>query len=150
MKVNLKYESIDSDGEKQLSKVVAVMEIRPENYKLTFVEDLSGEGRTTKSTMYISSDSLRIIRKGELNTDFMFGPSLVHNTNYATPYGNLPVTITTKKFDFSESHLDSRESVPKKSCDFHPDFCLSVSASYDIEMNGAKIPMSIKVSVTLI
>ena len=100
MKVNLEYESIDADGEKQLSKVAAIMEVRSDNYKLTFIEDLSGEGKTTRSTMYLSPENMRIIRKGELNTDFMFGPALVHNTNYATPYGNLPVTITTREFSF--------------------------------------------------
>ena len=149
MKVNLEYESIDADGEKQLSKVIAIMEIRPEDYKLTFVEDLSGEGKTTRSTMYLSPESMRIIRKGELNTDFMFGPALVHNTNYATPYGNLPVTITTKEFDFFASHPEISGGNMLNGGVLSLDYSLNVSTSYDIEMNGTKMPMSMRVNVTL-
>ena len=149
MKVNLEYESIDADGEKQLSKVAAIMEVRKDNYKLTFIEDLSGEGKTTRSTMYLSPENMRIIRKGELNTDFMFGPALVHNTNYATPYGNLPVTITTKDFSFLPSHPDILGDNMLSDVSLPADFSLNVSTSYDIEMNGAKMPMSMRVRVTL-
>lgn len=149
MKVNLEYESIDADGEKQISRVAAIMDVRMKDYKLSFVEDLSGDGKTTISTMYLSPDSMRIIRKGEVITDFMFGEALTHNTNYATPYGNLPVTISTNEFTFSVSHPDFRETIFAKNGDAPCDFCISAYVSYDILMNGVKMPMSMKVRVTL-
>lgn len=149
MKVNLEYESIDADGEKQISRVAAIMDIRLKDYKLSFVEDLSGEGKNTGSTMYLSPESMRIIRKGEVSTDLMFGEHLIHNTNYVTPYGNLPVTVTTKEFNFSVSHLDFRDAKLLKNVDAACDFWIIAYASYDIEMNGVKMPMSMKVRVTL-
>lgn len=149
MKVNVEYESIDADGEKQISKVAAVMDMRLKDYKISFAEDLSGDGKITGSTMYLSADSMRIIRKGEVNTDFMFGENLIHDTNYFTPYGNLPVTISTKKFKFSVSHPDFQGNMHVKKSDVPRDFWISAYASYDILMNGVKMPMSIKVSVTL-
>ena len=148
MKVNLEYESIDMDGEKHISSVLAIMEIRDTDYRLVFVEDLSGEGKMTRSTMYLSSDSVRIIREGELKTDFMFARDLVHNTGYATPYGLLPVTLTTKAFDFSVSHPDFKEKNALRSESFPKDFLLSAFVEYDIEMSGQSMPMRIKVVVT--
>ena len=148
MKVNLEYESIDMEGEKSLSKVMAIMEIRESDYRLVFVEDLSGEGNMTRSTMMLSEEGMRIIRKGELNTDFMFGPALVHNTNYATPYGNLPISLITKEFTFSVSHPEFREENPIKSGDVPDGFCISSYAAYDIVLSGQKMSMSMKVRVT--
>lgn len=149
MKVNLEYESIDATGEKSSSKVFAIMEIRERDYKLVFVEDLSGEGRMTRSTMLLSEDSLRLIRQGELNTDFMFGPALTHNTSYQTPYGTVPVTLITEEYNFFVSHPFHKEDNPFTGKDVPEDFRLVVSAKYSLEMQGQEgLPMSIRINVS--
>lgn len=149
MKVNLEYESVDVTGEKSGSKVSAILEIRETDYKLVFVEDLSGEGRMTRSTMLLSDEGLRLIRKGELNTDFMFGPALVHNTSYQTPYGALPVTLTTEEYEFFISHPFHKEENPFSEKDVPEDFRMVVSAKYSLEIQGQEaLPMSICINVT--
>lgn len=149
MKVFLEYESIDMTGEKSSSKVFAIMEIRDTDYKLVFVEDLSGEGRVTRSTMVLSEDGLRLIRKGELNTDFMFGPALVHNTSYQTPYGAIPVTLVTEDYDFFVSHPFHKEDSPFQEKNVPKDFRLVASAKYALEIEGQEaLPMSIRINVT--
>ena len=95
MKVNIEIESVDVSGEIIKTKNFAIMDVREFDFRLTYVEDLSGEGIKTRSTMFVSPEELRIIRKGELNTDFMYGKNVVHNTSYRTPYGAFPVTVTT-------------------------------------------------------
>ncbi|MBE5944443.1 MAG: DUF1934 domain-containing protein [Lachnospiraceae bacterium] len=151
MKVNLEYESIDGTGEKSSSKVFALMEIRATDYKLVFVEDLSGEGHMTRSTMYISEEGLRIIRQGELNTDFMFGPDLVHNTVYDTPYGRLPVTLTTQDYNFFVSHPFHREDDPFAEVNVPEDFSLVVSTEYMLQVDAQDtMPMSIQVKVSAV
>ncbi len=111
MKVNIQFESTDADKEITYSNVTAVMEVRPADYRLTFVEDLSGDGNKTRSTIIITEDSLRLTRSGELNTDFIYGSGMVHNTSYGTPYGTMPVTVTTKEFSCSVGHMGKTHMV---------------------------------------
>ena len=133
MKVNLEYESIDADGEKTKAKTMALMDEISTGYKLTFVEDLSGEGRKTRSTMYVSSTGFRLIRQGELNTDFMFGPDLLHNTLYGTPYGTLPVVISTKSFSYNGRNEQ---------------YIFTIKVSYTLQIEGQEpTPMEIAVKV---
>ncbi len=148
MKVNLEYETIDEDDEKQSSKVMAVMEIRPSDYRLVFVEDLSGDGHPTKSTMFISPSYLRLIRGGELSADYMFSRDLVHNTNLATPYGNFPMSITTTSYEFSASHPELVEANPLRSGDVPEDYLITAMADYKLSLDGRETTMTMKVSIT--
>lgn len=100
MKVNIRFESTDTDGQVSVSDICAMMQKRENDYRLVYVEDLSGEGKMTKSTMLLSENSLRITRKGELNTDFMYGKAMTHHTSYGTPYGMFPVTLETENYEF--------------------------------------------------
>ncbi|MBQ8412575.1 MAG: DUF1934 domain-containing protein [Lachnospiraceae bacterium] len=148
MKVNLEYESIDMDGETHTSKVLALMEIKKLYYRLVFVEDLSGEGSMTRSIMMLSKEAMRLIRKGEINTDFVFDTTLTHNTSYVTPFGNIPVTLTTETYDFSVSHPEFEEENPMSKEIIPADFSINAYASYYISIDGQAIPMSMKVKVT--
>lgn len=141
MKVKLEYESIDMDGEKHTSMVTAIMEPGEEGHRFTFMEDLSGEGRLTRSTMLISQDFMRLTRKGELNTEFFFGRDMVHNTGYETPYGVFPITLTTKEFSLEESHVIRGARLPE-------DYSLNLYTAYNLDINGQQLPMSIRVKVT--
>ena len=71
MKVNIQFESTDTDGAVSVSNISAVMQKRENDYRLVYVEDLSGDGKMTKSIMLLSDTGLRITRTGELRTDFM-------------------------------------------------------------------------------
>ena len=141
MKVKLEYESGDANGEKHTSVVTAVMKPGKENHRLTFMEDLSGEGNVTRSTMLISMDSMRLIRRGELDTEFFFGRDMVHNTGYKTPCGIFPVTITTREFEVKESHMLKEGILPEN-------YSLTLYTTYILGINGEELPMSIKVRVT--
>lgn len=110
MKVNIEFESTDDQGEVFVTKVFAVMEIRRFDYRLVYVEDLSGEGRMTKSTMFLSDRELRIQRTGELDTDFIYGKAMIHHTTYGTPYGTLPVTLETEDYTFSVGRVGDNVS----------------------------------------
>lgn len=100
MKVNIHFETKDMEGHTEKSSVMAVLERRKNDYRLVYVEDLSGEGNMTKSTLTISEDSLRILRDGEIVTDFAYGNALIHNTVYKSQYGTMPLTITTSRYDY--------------------------------------------------
>lgn len=132
MKVNIEFENTDHDGEVTRSTVFAIMEKRAHDYRFVYVEDLSGDGNMTRSTLIVSKHGLRIIRQGELNTDFMYEPRLVHNTTYATPYGKFPVSIETKEYSYTEGG----------------DNILSADVKYYLSMNGDEpLNMRIKIKV---
>ena len=76
MKVRLEFKNTDADGEITTSLVTAMMEIREQDYRLLYAEDLSGDGKLTKSTLTISDEGMRIIRNGELTTDFMYADNM--------------------------------------------------------------------------
>lgn len=140
MKVNIEIESVDITGEKIKTKNFAIMDIREFDFRLVYVEDLSGEGIKTRSTLFVSPEELRIIRKGELNTDFMYGKNVVHNTNYITPYGTFPVTLTTLsyKYDFQGDLEDETQG-----------FAINVATTYTLQVgHDEPIKMSIKLSIT--
>lgn len=106
MRVNLVIESTDGEGTKSRSENTALMYKHNDGYRLTYSEDLSGEGEITKTTMYINSSELRIIRRGELTTDFIYSEAVTHNTAYETPFGNLPITLITEKYECIDNFLE--------------------------------------------
>lgn len=140
MKVNLEIESMDISGEVIKTKNFAIMDIRDFDFRLTFVEDLSGEGIKTRSTMFVSPEELRIIRKGELNTDFIYGKNMVHNTSYITPYGAFPVTVTTLSYKYEfEGDLEDEEI----------GFAINVETSYTLQVGEDEpMKMSIRLCIT--
>ena len=102
MKVNIAFETTDMDGEISKTSQFAVMERTKDGYRLVYVEDVLNNGNKIKATMLVTNDSLRVIRSGAVNCDFMYGTAMVHNTSYETPYGKFPVTLTTKSYFFEE------------------------------------------------
>lgn len=140
MKVNIEIESVDISGEIIKTKNFAVMDIREFDFRLVYVEDLSGDGHKTRSTLFVSPEELRIIRKGELNTDFMYGKNVVHNTSYITPYGAFPVTVTTQlyKYEF-EGDIDDDDI----------GFAINVSTTYTLQIGDDEpMRMSLKMCIT--
>lgn len=105
MKVRIEFETEDAQGEILTSQVPAMLEVRRFDYRLVYVENLSGDDKAnranlTRSTMLLSENGMRITRTGELNTDFMYAKAMVHNTTYGTPYGTIPVTLETEDYHF--------------------------------------------------
>lgn len=136
MKVNIRFESTDTDGQVSVSDICAMMQKRENDYRFVYVEDLSGEGKMTKSTMLLSENSLRIIRKGELNTDFMYGKAMIHHTSYETPYGMFPVTLETENYEFM---ADNEECI------------VCAEAGYKLVMDGQEpLFMHMKIYVTAV
>lgn len=140
MKVNIEIESVDMNGEVIKTKNFAIMDVRDFDFRLVYVEDLSGDGKKTRSTLFVSPEELRIIRKGELNTDFMYGKNVVHNTSYITPYGAFPVTITTLSYKYElEGDLEDEDI----------GFAINVATSYTLQVGEDEpMRMSIRICIT--
>lgn len=138
MRVKVIVESMDQDGITSRSENTAVIFKENEGYRLTYSEDLSGEGTLTKTTMHISPFELRIIRRGELITDFIYGEALTHNTSYETPLGTIPITLITESYEFTdELHKTDGGHI-------------SISSSYTLDMGDSLMPpssMSMNISI---
>ena len=128
MRVNLIVESTDSEGAKSRSENAAIMYKHNDGYRLTYSEDLSGEGQITKTTMYINASELRILRRGELTTDFIYSESVTHNTAYETPFGNLPITLTTEKYEYIDNFLENELGE------------ITINSSYLLDMGDSLTP----------
>ncbi len=153
MKVNIEFESTDARGEVSVTNVFAVMEIRRFDYRLVYVEDLSGEGRMTRSTMFLSDKELRIRRIGELDTDFIYGKAMIHHTTYGTPYGILPVTLETENYDFSVGRVGDADSESQSSewegTGLPDDFEIRAKTDYRLIMGGQEpLSMCMKIRIT--
>ena len=142
MKAIIEFENTDADGEVTKSKVSAVMEVRQNDFRLVYVEDLSGDGKLTKSTLTLSGDSMRIIRKGELTTDFIYGMNLIHNTTYQTPYGTLPVVVETENYSFEA------EGVSEENNALQENFRLQVQTAYKLIVGGEE-PLKLNMKITV-
>lgn len=143
MKVNLRFESKDPSGEMNISNVMAVMEVRNQDFKLVFVEDLSGEGKTTKSTIILGRNELRLIRDGEIKADFIFGINMVHNTSYSTIYGDIPVTLESKLFEMAVRGCEDDNMFKLKKS-----FMISARVTYDLIIANEPQPMDMRLTVT--
>ena len=127
MQVKVIIESTDQDGIKSKSENFAIMSDDKNGYRLEYSEDLSGEGILTDTIMLISSSELRIIRRGELESDFIYSNALTHNTSYNTPFGVIPITIVTNSYEYLDMLHDA-------------DTGINISSSYTIDMGDSLTP----------
>ena len=73
MKAVIEFENVDVEtGEVMRSQVTALASMTEQGMKLTYVEDVSGDGHKTRCTMIFSDNRLRVTRSGELNSDFVY------------------------------------------------------------------------------
>ncbi len=155
MQVNIEFETTDDDGQVSKSHNFAIMEKNRVGYRLVYVEDLSGEGKMTRSTMVISPYEMRIIRKGELNMDFIYGPNMVHNTSYMTPYGNFPVTLETQSYSYDvQGKVDTpNQNIVEREIsavsEEEKGFAIRINIEYALSMSGqAPMNMGMKICIT--
>lgn len=98
--VNLFTKSIQIDKTGDKNEIEFFVEgnyvVKNDYIYITYKESpISGmEGTTT--TLKISANSLSILRFGTYNSKLEFRRNEKTLTNYQTPYGNIPITITTK------------------------------------------------------
>ncbi|MDE6026365.1 MAG: DUF1934 domain-containing protein [Lachnospiraceae bacterium] len=135
MKVNIKFITTDENGDRTESEVFAVMESQGKrNYRLVYVEDLSGSKQITRSTLQINPRNMRVTKRGEITSDLIYEEGLVHNAVYGLPFGNIPVTVKTEKYLFEE----------------HSDGSKAVETTYLLSMNGdAEPPLSMSLSLLI-
>lgn len=148
MKVKIKVESTDCFGEIMRTETNAILEDREHDHKISYVENLSEDNIKTRTTIYISSSSMRIIRDGEIKSDLIFSNGLQHNTNYNTPFGSIPVCVETKRYDFvgrtgNVSDDMFASDVPNP---FGKRISIDAYAEYSIITEGAE-PMDMKVKL---
>lgn len=102
MKVKLEINTIDEAGDLTPSSFMAIMEkcngAFP--YRLVYVERISDDGKqVAKSELMLAPGRMRMVRKGDIESDFLYENGLVHNTTYKTVYGSLPITLETKNYE---------------------------------------------------
>ena len=127
MKVRLRMDTIDGNGDTTTCELMAVMERRKSDYKLVYMETVSDDGDTTSTEMYLSPIGMRIVRRGYIESDFMYERDTVHNTAYKTVYGVLPITIETNEYSFTESLEDESISA-------HVDYTMTIAGEQPLGM----------------
>ena len=98
--VNLFTKSIQIDKTGDKNEIEFFVEgnyvVKNDYIYITYKESpISGMAGTT-TTLKISANSLSILRFGTYNSKLEFRRNEKTLTNYQTPYGNIPITITTK------------------------------------------------------
>lgn len=148
MKVTIEFETIDGNNECTLTKVLAVMEIRKFDYRLVYIEKLSEDGKSTANAeMLISKQGMRIKRQGALTSDFLYENALVHHTTYQTPYGTLPITITTGEYSMQVGSSTSTEDLWNQPS-LPEDFLIQVHAVYTLTIDGGEpMPMDVRIKI---
>ena len=106
LKVIVKMQTTDEAGETLCNENVALATMIAQGLRLTYVEDISGEGDKVKTTLLLSDKQLQVTRQGAIVYDFVYADGLTHHTRYQTPYGILPVTLVTSQFDYIGKGLD--------------------------------------------
>ena len=65
MKAVIEFENVDVEtGEVMRSQATALASMTEQGMKLTYVEDVSGDGHKTRCTMIFSDNRLRVTRSG--------------------------------------------------------------------------------------
>lgn len=106
MKALVTFDTTDESGERIHTESVALAAMTDTGLRLTYVEDVSGEGARTRCTMLLTKRQLRVTRTGELNSDFVYEHGLTHHTSYGTLYGTLPVTLHTTRYRHEADGID--------------------------------------------
>lgn len=65
-----------------------------EGFLLTYREGEPG-GEQTETVLTVEVDRITLRRTGEVGCEMVFQPGLRHRSQYRTPYGAFPVTVTT-------------------------------------------------------
>ncbi len=128
MKVNLLFTTKDSDGVISESRLPAMMRREDGAAELSFVEDLSGDGVTTKTRIRIDAQGCHLTREGEISTVFRFEKGLTHNTFYKTPYGRFPAVLKTDTYEFLS------EAVPEEHFRTKINYTLALAGGEDAPM----------------
>lgn len=136
----IEFETTDENGEILRSEINALASMTDAGLKLSYVEDISGDGRKTKCIMLFSKEHLRVTRQGELNVDFLYESGLTHHTTYGCAYGNIPVTVNTTRF------LHTYEGINYEEQTLADDFSLKLHLHYTLTM-GTEEPMMRKMKV---
>lgn len=66
-----------------------------EGFLLTYREGEPG-GEQTETALTVEVDRITLRRTGEVGCEMVFRPGLRHPSQYRTPYGAFPVTVTTR------------------------------------------------------
>lgn len=134
MKVNMELVTTDENGDVNETKIFAVMENQgQQHFRLVYVEDLSGNKKMTRTTILINPKSMRVTRRGELVSDFIYEEGLVHHSMYGTTYGDIVVTLKTICYKFEQP--DNGE--------------LYAEAVYFLDMGGSQAAAPVKLVIRI-
>lgn len=140
MKVILEFETKDESGEMSFSEHTALMEMTEQGLRLSYVEDVSGDGNKTRNTLLLSDTTLRVLRSGELQSDFWYERGMQYNTAYQTPYGTFPVRLHTKRFTHTAEGVDYKNKI------MEADFFIELGLAYTLTI-GADTPMKMEMKL---
>ena len=134
MKVNVELVTTDENGEVSETKIFAVMEHQgQQHFRLVYVEDISGNKKMTRTTILINPQSMRVTRRGELVSDFIYEEGLVHHSLYGTVYGDIAVTLKTIRYKFEQPDNGA----------------INAEAVYFLDMGGSQAAAPVKLVIKI-
>lgn len=144
MKAEIIIETTDQDGDIQVISSPAVVTcVEDQTYKVTYIEDLSGENIKTKCEMLISAKQMSIKRKGEINANIVYERDLECHTLYNTAFGAIPIIFCTTGYDFEvKGSLCARDKSPDEE-----KFAIEAIIKYTLSFEGEKQEMEIRIQV---
>ena len=73
-------------------------------------EELSEEGGITKTIIRISDHTIEVMKHGDAESKMIFCPGKLTETDYATPYGNLSMSLNTSlaSYELTEEGICAR------------------------------------------
>ena len=98
---------------------VADYYFRNDTHYLLYEEPVEGSSQSVKTTLKIRKKCVEILKKGPVQVHMAFEQGKTNTTHYDTPYGNIPVGIST-----DEIHMTADEH------DIH------VELSYSLDLGG--------------
>jgi uncharacterized beta-barrel protein YwiB (DUF1934 family) len=161
MKVNLVFEMNDESGENGRMSFDGELEIQqgPYPYRVTYEREVSDDGQfKAKSELHISKTSIRMISTGDLEENLLVEKNMVHNTFYNTPYGAVPITISTCSYSMETWGEIDEDAINNSILDRSGasgnaiatnDFTIEANFIYELSVNGANpVTVDMRIRVT--
>ncbi len=91
---------VSYDGqEAELQTMSGVRHERDGKIYLQFMQTISTEGASTPTLLIVENSTVRVHRKGDYASDFLFDIDNRHPVTYNTPMGALPMETDTRQLD---------------------------------------------------
>ncbi|MDQ0202417.1 DUF1934 domain-containing protein [Pectinatus haikarae] len=110
-RVILKVEGSQTDALGEITNLEFVSEgqcYHKNGMSYVLYDEVSSSGmQGTKTLLKIADDSIRLVRKGKIEHEQFFSSGLKSASRYKTPYGEIKISVHTKKLDIDKGFISS-------------------------------------------